>query len=421
MADSDALTFPPVELAPDAELGTAVSGVPLLADAARLARWAGVRAVTDEGHLTSEDAVAAVAGLGLRAEWLRLVWVVAVNGRLVEITDDGTRPGRGIGEPMELWDGAVMDVLDRTEEGGLTGSAVVDEHLTEILATMYSVRDGMRLPALASGILQAHEVGCEARPAELRRLRMSLPGELDAAMRLLEYCGLVEGVVDGLAEGFADGFGADGGRAGLVRLTPLGVWAVRRDLLREGHDAPSMHEVAGFAELSAAELVDAMLAGRASASAATLWLERRSPEDAARDLVKIAASGNAAQRGTAGTVLEELGPEAETAVRESLDEPMMWRYAAAWLGVRDLAAPALSEDDGAWVAVDTLAVLLYIGSASPRFDILGDDLPSLVPAMGRVDHPDALAVLDLLAEHHPDPVVAKTARKTAMKARSKLE
>jgi hypothetical protein len=405
MADSDALTFPPVELAPDAELAAAVRGVPLLADAARLARWVGVRVVTDEGHLTPQDAEDAAADLELRAEWLRLLWVVAVNGHLVEITKEGARPGPGIDDPMELWDGAIMDVLDRTaEEGGLTGSTVVDEHLTEILATMYSVRDGMRLPALASGILQAHEVGCEARPAELRLLRLSLPEELADAMRLLEYCGLVE-----IPE------------AELVRLTALGVWAVRRDLLREGHDAPSLREVAGFAELSAAELVDAMLAGRASASAATLWLERRSPEDAARELVKVAASGNAAQRGTAGTVLEELGPEAETAVRESLDEPMMWRYAAAWLGVRDLAAPALSEDDGAWVAVDTLAVLLYIGASAPRFDILGDDLPSLVPAMGRADHPDALAVLELLAKHHPEPVVAKTARKTAMKARSKLE
>ncbi|MEW9527966.1 hypothetical protein [Microbispora sp. NPDC049125] len=403
MADSDVLTFPPVELVRDEELVDAVRSVPLVRDAERLAGWTGVREVTEEGLLTEADGLAAAAELEIEASRLRLLWVVAVNGRLIEVTLEGARPGPGTDDLMDFWDGVVMDVLDRTEEG-LTGSAVVDEHLTEILATIYSVKEGMSLVSLAGGILQAHEVGCEARQPELRRLRMTLPGELAEAMRLLEYCGLIELSGD------------------LVRLTPPGVWAVRRDLLREGHDAPSLSEVAAFAELGAAELIDAMLSGRASASAATLWLERRVPEDAARELIKIAASGNAAQRGTAGTVLEELGPEAEQAVREALDEPMMWRYAAAWLGVRDLEAPALGEGDGAWVAVDTLAALLYIGApvdSVAHLDILGEDLIALVPEMSRADHPDALAVLEMLGRHHPDPVIAKTARKTAMKARSR--
>jgi hypothetical protein len=403
MADSDVLTFPPVELAPEEQLVQAVRDVPLVRDVRRLAEWTGVRDVDELGLLTAADADAAVRELGVEASRLRLLWVVAVNGRLVEIRRDGARPGPGVPDTMEFWDGVVMDVLDRTDEG-LTGSEVVDEHLTEILATIYSVKEGMALAALASGILQAHEVGCEARQSDLRRLRMTLPGQLAEAMRLLEYCGLIE-----LAGDF-------------VRLTPPGVWAVRRDLLREGHDAPSLREVAEFAEQGAAELIDAMLAGRASASAATLWVERRIPEDAARELIKIAASGNAAQRGTAGTVLEELGPEAEQAVREALDEPMMWRYAAAWLGVRDLEAPALSEADGAWVAVDTLAALLYLGApvdSVAHFDILGEDLLALVPVMGGADHPDTLAVLEMLGRHHPDPLIAKTARKTAMKARSR--
>lgn len=400
MADSDVLTFPPVELGSDEELVSAVRAVPLVRDTARLAEWVGVREVTEQGLLTTEDAGAAVADLGLNEARLHLLWVVAVNGRLIEITRDGARPGPGVPEPMEFWDGVIMDVLDRTEEG-LTGSSVVDEHLTEILATIYSVREGMPLGALATGILQAHEVGCEAPAAELRRLRKTLPGKLAEAMGLLEYCGLIEVSGD------------------LVRLTRPGVWAVRRDLLREGHDAPALHEVAGFVEFGAAELIDAMLAGKASASAATLWLEHRMPEDAARELIKIAASGTAAQRGAAGTILEELGPEAEPAVREALEEPLMWRYAAAWLGVRDLEAPTLSERDGAWAAVDGLAALLYVAPSVARFDMLGEDLLALIPEMGRADHPDALAVLEMLGKHHPDIVVAKAARKTAMKARSR--
>ncbi|WP_250214029.1 hypothetical protein [Acrocarpospora catenulata] len=404
--DRDVLTFPPVDLALDAELAATVLTVPLVRDAHRLAGWTGARGVTAEHLLSEADAAAAATALGVDTRRLRLLWVVAVNGRLIELTKEGARPGPGVADPMEFWDGVVMDVLDRTDDpAGLTGSSVIDEHLTEILATMYSVRDGMSSATLASGILQAHEVGCAARAPELRRLRISLPTELADAMDLLSYCGLIEIAGD------------------LVRLTPRGVWAVRRDLLREGHDAPSLREVAGLAELSAGELVAALLAGRASASAATLWLERRVPEEAARDLIKVAACGNAAQRGTADTILEELGPEAAPAVREALAEPMMWRYAAAWLGVRDLEAPALGGQDGAWVAVDTLAALLYLGDRvdSPaKLDILGEDLLTLVPEMGAVDHPDTMAVLELLGKHHPDVVVAKAARKTAMKARSAL-
>ncbi|GAB1817386.1 hypothetical protein [Herbidospora sp. RD11066] len=402
--DSDVLTFPPVELAPGDELAAQVRSVPLVRDATRLAAWTGTRPVGDDHTLLPGDVAQVVRELGLKADRLRLLWIVAVNGRLIEITSEGARPGPGFRDTMEFWDGVVMDVLDRTDEHGLTGSKVVDEHLTEILATMYSVREGMSVPLLTTGILQAHEVGCEAGLHELRRLRLVLPAELAAAMELLAYCGLIERA------------GADS-----VRLTPIGVWAVRRDLLREGHDAPSLSEIEGLALLTAGELIDALIAGKASASAASLWLERRAPEEAARDLIKIAATGNAAQRGTAGTILEELGPEASPAVREALDEPLMWRYAAAWLGVRDFDAPALGETDGAWVAVDTLAALLYLGAPAKGgdLDVLGDDLLNLVPAMGGADHPDALAVLELLGQHHPDVVVAKAARKTAMKTRSR--
>src|SRR5690606_42117383 len=100
-----------------------------------------------------------------------------------------------------------------------------------------------------------------------------------------------------------------------------------------------------------------MLAGKAPPSAVPLWLARRAPEAAALELIAVASSGHAAQRGTVGTVLEELGPEADPAVRAALDDPMVWRYAAACLVVRQLLAPALGEDGGARVTVDKLAAL----------------------------------------------------------------
>ncbi|GGM64365.1 hypothetical protein GCM10010106_07870 [Thermopolyspora flexuosa] len=407
----DVLSFPPVELLPDDRLAAMVPQVPLVRDVRRLAEWTGTRSLTVEGLLEQADVDQAAADLGIAPDRVRLLWVVAVNTGLVQITRDGAAPGRGLpDETLEFWDGVIMDVLDRAEDE-LTGSPVVDEHLAEMLATMYAMTDGITVPALAEGMLQAHEIGCGAGPEEMRELRERLPGDLAAAVELLEYCGLFER------------HGGDG-TVDAVRLTPLGVWAVRQDLLREGHDAPLLADVAHFAELTAAELIEAMLSGEAPASAAGVWVERRTPEDAARELIKVAAGGTAGHRGVIGTILEELGPEAEPAVREALAEPMMWRHAAVWLGVRDLDAPSLTDADNVWLAVDTLATLLHLGDVSEalgEFDSLesGEELLRLVDDMAACDHPDTLAVLELLAEHHPDPAVGKAARKAVMKVRSR--
>ncbi|MCG5212373.1 hypothetical protein [Streptosporangium sp. KLBMP 9127] len=423
---AEVLSFPPVVLTGDAELAAAVLSVPLVTDARRLAEWTGTRQVTAERLLPIEAARAAVTELGLPVEAadlsaatgaeeltrLHLLWVVAVNTGLLQIIGGTASPGPlGRSERLthramlEFWDGVVMDVLDRADEG-LTGSSVVDDHLAEMLATMYSVSEGLAGATLVKGILQSHEVACEASPHEIRRLTVTLPGELAGALDLLAYCGLIEGAGEGMP-----------------RLSPLGLWAVRQDLLREGHDAPTLEEVSVFADLDARALVESMLAGEAAPSAVAVWLERRAPADAARELIEVAAAGTPAQRGTAGTILEELGPEAEAPVREALGDPTMWRYAASWLHIRDLEAPALSSADSTWVAVDTLASLLHLdgGPEEPAgFDAFspGEELERLVEEMPAADHPDAIAVLDLLAAHHPEESVAKAARKSAMRARS---
>ncbi|GGS86488.1 hypothetical protein ACFFV7_52295 [Nonomuraea spiralis] len=406
--EHEALTFPPVLLASDAELARAVPAVPLVADAIRLTAWTGSREVGADGMLGESDARAATEELGLQESRLRLIWIVAVNTGLLRIL--GGRASRGplsmqltVEATLEFWDGVVMDVLDRADDG-LTGSAVVDGHLAEMLATIYSVRSGVAVGNLARGILQSHEVACAPGPVEMRRLAAALPAELLEAVSLLTYCGLVEQT-----------------EAGRTALTPLGVWAVRRDLLREGHDAPTAAEVQVFADLSAAELVEALVRGTATQSAVAGWLERRPPEAAARDLIEIAASGTAGQRGAVGAILEELGPEAEEPVRRALDHPLTRRYAASWLHIRDLEAPPLSPEDHTWIAVDNLAALMHLsGPAAGRLDMPepGEDLIKLVGEMPAVGHPDTLAVLDMLAGAHDDQAVAKAARKAAMKART---
>jgi hypothetical protein len=409
---ADALTFPPVELAPDGELAASVLKVPLVLDAQRLAAWTGTREVSPEHLLPDPFLPCAELGLPNPAR-LHLLWVVAVNTGMLRISGGVATAGPLVLSPelppgalLGFWDGVIMDVLDRADEG-LTGSAVVDDHLAEMLATLYAVSDGLSSATLVKGILQSHEVACEARPAEMRALTVALPGELETALSLLGYCGLIEP-----------------SQAGWPRLTPLGMWAVRQDLLREGHDAPTGAEVAAFADLGAAELVDEVMKGSAAPSAVTVWLESRPAEAAARELVKIAISGTAGLRGAVGRILEELGPEAEMPLREALAESTMWRYAASWLHIRDLPAPDLTPADSTWLAVDGLASLIHRGNVTEalcEFDALepGEDLVRLVEEMAVVDHPDTIAVLDLLGAHHSKAPVAKSARKAAMKARSR--
>ncbi|WP_327085872.1 hypothetical protein OIE66_26450 [Nonomuraea sp. NBC_01738] len=407
----EALTFPPVSPAPDAELARAVPLVPLVADATRLTAWTGSRPVTESGLLTGADAAEAARELELAPNRLRLAWIVAVNAGLLQVVrGTASRGGRSMRLPveatLEFWDGVVMDILDQAEQETLTGSRVFDGHLAETLATIYSVRAGVAIANLAKGIVQSHEVACEPGPAELRALSAGLPGELLEALSLLTYCGLVQQT-----------------GSGRIALTPLGVWAIRRDLLREGHEAPTAAEVEVFAGLDADGLVESLVAGAVTQSAVAAWLERRPPADAARDLLAVAAQGTAGHRGAVGAILEELGPEAESPVREALGEPYIWRYAASWLHIRDLEAPALSSDDHTWIAVDSVAALLHI-SGSPssvgEFGAFesGEDLVRSVAEMAGSSHPDTVAVLDLLGASHDDEAVSKAARKAAMKARS---
>ena len=409
-AESEALTFPPVALAADAELARSVPLVPLVADALRLTLWTGTRPVAGSGLLPDADAEAARAELELDDLRLHLAWVVAVNSGMLRILNGGAARGPLPDElpaeaALEFWDGVVMDVLDRAD-AGLTGSPVIDEHLAETLATLYSAAQGVAPATLVESILQAHELVCAPGPDELTELVGPLGADLPAALGLLEYAGLVD---------LAD--------PGGVRLTALGAWAVRRDLIREGHDAPTTAEVEVFADLDAAELVAAIVSGQATPNVVAYWLEHHSPAEAARELIQVAATGTAGQRGAVGAILEELGPEAEVPVREALTEPLMWRYAASWLHVRDLQAPPLTPEDHSWIAVDSLAALLYFADATEAmssFDVLeaGEDLVRLIGEMAAVEHPDAIAVFDLLADHHAEPAVAKAARKAAMKARS---
>jgi len=110
-------------------------------------------------------------------------------------------------------------------------------------------------------------------------------------------------------------------------------------------------------------------------------------------------------------------------VRSALGDPVLRPHAAIWL--RELGVHTdLTPAEKAWLLLDLGAGLLEQADPGAVAAELLPDLPApeqaeLVSGLWQVAHPDLIAVLTTLTEHHPDPGVAKAARKAAFKARSR--
>jgi hypothetical protein len=74
----------------------------------------------------------------------------------------------------------------------------------------------------------------------------------------------------------------------------------------------------------------------------------------------------------------------------------------------DLGAGLLEEADAAAVSADLLP------------DLPAAQQAELVSGLWQVTHPAVIGLLTTLSDHHPEPAVAKAARKAAFKARSHL-
>ncbi len=149
---------------------------------------------------------------------------------------------------------------------------------------------------------------------------------------------------------------------------------------------------------------------------------QRKPEQAAAELIDAAAGGSPGLRGAAFAVLDRIGAVAAAAVRAALAEPVLRAHAAVWLHEHGEDAE-LRPEDRTWLLVDLGAGLLE--EADPR-DVVAELLPELPPdaqaeivaGLWEVSHPGVTGLLTALSDHHPDPGVARAARKAAFKARS---
>ncbi|MFH8381988.1 hypothetical protein ACH4E7_13720 [Kitasatospora sp. NPDC018058] len=218
-------------------------------------------------------------------------------------------------------------------------------------------------------------------------------------------------------------------RFGLVRLTPLGQYGIRQWLLEDGYDAPLVGELA---QGNAAELLRGVCesANVLPEEELRVWIAGREPAAAARELLAAARGDDGygpLRRMLCVSALNLLGPGAEPAVREVLDDPELGGAARAWLSAQGAAdVPVPDRAMALWTVIDTFAAqLLDNGGDAELLRELITDLPvNGDPAewfgeLWRVDHPYTADVLEAIGELHPDRALAKEARKAAFKARSR--
>ncbi|MFJ3647506.1 hypothetical protein [Streptomyces murinus] len=469
---SDSSPLPPVRLHSEAELARAALSTPLLARAARLARWAGPDTRVDAGGgLIEEQLPGAADQLGLTgddaAAYAAEAWRVALDSGLVEIADEdrGTvRTGEALalltGSPQEVltvWLAALEtvladasvpdldDLVDALDEGGEIDFASLDwdpeaeaEFLDGVLGNLYLLtvsEDGagdgpVPLPALAASMIVPDDMG-EPTDDVLEQVSDAMM-RLDDQFRTLEPVGLVEYrpvdealMADADEELAAPVEEADVSRYGMVRLTPLGAYGLRARLMEAGFEAPVVGELA---DKGADVLLDGTAAFGPSAALAEpeLWLNRHEPLSGARELLAAARgtdAGGPLRRLRCQQALSLVGGEAEPALREVLDDPELGGLARVWLSERGAAeVPAPSQDLVFWLTIDTVAAQLAAEGNSEELQALVEGLAEqhsgFFAAAWRVEHPATADVLEAMGRLHPDKKVAKEARKAAFKARS---
>ncbi|KUL54651.1 hypothetical protein ADL22_03000 [Streptomyces sp. NRRL F-4489] len=492
---ADRPTMPPVRLHPEAELARDALSAPLMARAARLARWAeGGVPVGAGGELGEKSLAAATEHLGLATDedgpaYAAEAWQLAVDTGLVEITEhDGAPDGDGAdagddavagtatpgeelslltsGSPqdvLEIWLGGMETVLadavapdlseiaEQLADGGELDLDALDwnpeeeaELLDGILGNLYLLSalnevpdQDVPLPALAASMIVPEDMD-EPTDDVLEEVSDAMM-RLDDQFRVLEPIGLVayrpvdEALIEELdedgetvspAEPLAD---EDVARYGMVRLTPLGVWAVRTRMLDAGVDAPA---VGDLTDKGADVLLEALpdYPEALAQAESEQWLAARTPLDAARDL--LAAARGDDERGplrrlAAQQTLSLVAAEAEPALREVLDDRYLGGLARVWLAERGLPGiPEPSQEMVFWLTVDTIAAQLGGTDEAAEAELrdlvrgLTEQHSGFFDAVWRVDHPATAEVLEAMGRLHPDRKAAKEARKAAFKARS---
>jgi hypothetical protein len=407
----------------------------VLADAARLARWAdpaagraaGAGRTTPlhpaaSGALPSAELQLAAAALKLTADQVRSAWDQARLAGLLELRDGVARPGwrlrawnRDDTAVLRGWV-ALFDAWSfcRPAPDGSDPSLVAEviEAAPQLLSLLHLSSGPVPVATLLDLL--------SARVAELRSERHEPPTDSDGAdgtPRPLPA--LLEWTLRALV-----GVGALRPRSGPdqdVVLTPLGSWAVWVKLERICVAAQSP---AGHIEQSAEDLLRACAQYSPGPARAEYraWLAARPVRQAVDELLEVARGDDALLRGLAFEALRTVGTPAEPAVRAVVDETHLRPYALLWLAEEQGLDPEdqaarLTREEATWLWVDTAAAVAEHGESRLLVGhletALQDSLPQLLEEVRATGHPRTVQVLVALAAAHPDPALAKVVRRAA--------
>ncbi|MGW7293714.1 hypothetical protein ACWGIB_15165 [Streptomyces xiamenensis] len=352
-----------------------------------------------------------------------------------------------LGEDLESFDPETFDLealeWDPDEEAAFLDSALAQLYL--LAATDENVAAGamVPLPVVAAALVVPDEEepeGGEGPSDETLEEVSSVMMRLDEQFRVLEGTGLLEyDPVDQtliVAEGeeAADELPADEEdltRYGQVRLTPLGVYGVRRRMREAGLNAPA---VGDLATAGAGALLTALphRAHGAAQAEAEAWLADREPLAAARELLTAARGTDEdapLRRLGCQLALALVGAPAEPALREVLADRELGGLARVWLAERGAAdVPPPDEDLIFWLTIDTLAAQL--ATVDEEEEDEENELRTLIDGLTvqhssffehawRVEHPATAEVLEAMGRLHPDRALAEEARKAALRARNR--
>jgi hypothetical protein len=434
-------SLPPIRLPPLAELAAQARDAPLTARLAALAGWVGEegRSVGADGDLTAQDLVAARDAFAMESdEDLAYLWEYALFAEWVGYaagTGDRVVPGvaarawaGGDESVFVMWSGTLAAVLSGTiavsgpadpgelAELGLDELVFAGQPLALAVLLFLSRRQGLSLTEF-TGMFWDGAAGDmpEPRAAAARTAWIT---------RFGDPVGLLLGKLADLDAVTMTG--------DVIRLTPLGLAALHKQLAESGVDIPLLPPTS--ADLTGAQLI-ALARGITEEefeAESGAWVAARDPGAAAGELLRLAAHAEPGERLLAIAAVTRIGAAAEPAWRDSLDVPQVRAYAKA--GLAELAEAGggtagaeleQSPADVAWMATDVLS--LTCDDKFPDPDDLAVSFRETVPpggedalfdAMWRCVHPDAVAVLNHVGRYHPDAEVAQAARTAAHNAAS---
>jgi hypothetical protein len=412
--------MPPVRLAAREELASAARVAPLLRAARDLSRWAhGIDDLVGSRRLSGQQRAAAAAELEMAPSEVEMAWQVALAAGQLEAMA-GQSEAAAVPEPDGCWVPGRLDALasgDAEEVLALWDYALqvtlAAEDLDGLATALYTVGAPVRMESLFDAYAAA--AGTQRQQAD-RQVRHGehiqehdQGAALSRALETLADLGVVE-------------LGTEEAAGGLtVALSPLGIWGVHRRLRAQGWHVPVL---GGAGRAGAAGLLATLASCDAEDGEAEIgaWLASRTASQAAAELVSAARTGSPGLRGAAFAVLDRVGAGATVEVRAALGDPLLRAHAAVWLHEHGEDAD-LTPEDRTWLLVDLGAGLLE--EADPH-DVVAELLPEvpartqaeIVASLWQVSHPGVTGLLTALGEHHPDPAVARAARKAAFKARS---